>query len=105
MQKITHGSFLSRKPETLAKVAEMVKTVANPNGSRSSRNFVFTAISPDEKQKPSTPRPPPVLGVLPSFHFCFLGLCLRGVDALFVWASVGYPVSRNFQDQLDDPGK
>ena len=63
-QKITHGSFLSRKPETLAKVAEMVKSVANPNGSRSSRNFVFTTVSPDEKQKPPTPRPPLVLSDL-----------------------------------------
>jgi len=45
----------------LAKVAEMVKSVANPKGSRSSKNFVFTAVSPDQKPKLPAAKLAPVL--------------------------------------------
>jgi len=83
LQKITHGSFLSRKPEALAKVAEVVGSVTNQNTSRKSRNFVFTAISPDEKQKPLTPRPHLVPCILWFSVFSFI-VILVGTAAL--WA-------------------
>lgn len=35
------GSFLSRSKNDLAKMASMLKPVANPQGPRSTRNFVF----------------------------------------------------------------
>ena len=70
----------------LAKVAEVVKSVANPNGSRSSRNFVFTTVSPDQKQKPLAPKPPPVLQLF-AIPFVFVKICLS-ID------TVGYPWTR-----------
>jgi len=72
----------------LAKVAEMVKSVANPNGSRSSRNFVFTAVSPDQKQKLPTSKPPLVLTVLSNFVVCFVKICI-GIDEVILLIMCG----------------
>ncbi|XP_072031910.1 uncharacterized protein [Amphiura filiformis] len=59
-----HGSFLHRKDE-VAKIA--ANTMANPNGPRMSRNFVFQAVSPDaqksEAKRPQVKRSSSVSGV------------------------------------------
>ena len=54
-QKTHHGSFLQRSKDTLAKIAEMTKPVGTAvGGVKNSGKFVFSAVSPDEKedQKP-----------------------------------------------------
>ncbi|CAH1791014.1 unnamed protein product [Owenia fusiformis] len=55
-----HGSFLSRDQSLLQKIVGKSKSVSNPNGPRNSKNFVFAAVSPNEKaaeeKKPAVKR-------------------------------------------------
>ena len=58
LQKSTHGSFLSRGKDTLAKIAEMTKPIStNINGPRHSRSFLFSTMDKDgdeeEQKKPA----------------------------------------------------
>ncbi|XP_077990701.1 putative sodium-coupled neutral amino acid transporter 6 [Glandiceps talaboti] len=59
------GSFLCRSKEDLAKIAALTKPVANPNGPKNSRNFVFKSVTPPKEnfnKKPQVRRSISVTG-------------------------------------------
>ena len=76
---VGRGSFLSRGKETLAKMAaEMSKTPANLNGPRnSSRNFVFSTVSAEQKEKMATASAKPLVSFV-------VGKCVKCVEMIFV---------------------
>ena len=53
LKRSTHGSFLSRSKDALAKIAEMTRPISNPTGPRNSRNFVFSTVEKDEGEENS----------------------------------------------------
>ena len=59
-KKPTHGSFLTRSRDTLAKIAEMTRPVSNPTGPRNSRNFVFSTVEKEGEESSDEPKKPQV---------------------------------------------